>query len=64
MKALSARVARLERRTAKRAGVVILDVEELGIEATDAEIERLQGTGTTIIVDNITGDGAVQGAKF
>lgn len=59
MKALSARVAKLERRTAKRAGVVILDLDELGAEAVEAEVKRLEGTGTAVIVDNIPRRGAV-----
>ncbi len=64
MKALSARVAKLERRASKRAGVVILDLDELGAEAVEAEVKRLEGTGTTIIIDDIPRHGAVHGANF
>jgi hypothetical protein len=57
MKALSSRVTRLERRTAKRSGVVILDLDELGQAGLEAEIKRYEGTGTTIIIDDIPRSG-------
>lgn len=53
MKALSSRVTRLERSAPKCSPVVILDAYDMEPSALDAEIKRLEGTGTTIIIDNI-----------